>query len=251
MAKALVTGASSGIGEAFARHLAKMGYDLIVVARREERLRELAEKVDVDVQVVVADLSNNAGIEAVEAIIRENDDIAFLVNNAGFNRVGHFAEVDLEHHLGMIRLHLDASVRLMYAVIPQMKATKSGAIINVASIGGLIPMPGSATYNATKAFLVSFSESVAVELREYGIVVQVLCPGFTRTEIFEKNDYEMNDVPDLAWMSADEVAITSLQAIASKRFQVTPGIHNQLAWRLMKIPMFRYLFKRYTNTSLR
>lgn len=252
MSKAVVTGASSGIGEAFARHLANMGYDLIIIARREERLQALAEQLTVDVQIIVADLTDDTDVARVESIIQKADDIAFLVNNAGVSYIGHFAEVDLASHLAMLHLHLDATVRLTHAVIPQMKANKNGAIINVASIGGLIPMPGSATYNATKAFLVSFSESLAFELKDYGITVQVLCPGFTRTEIFEVAGYNgMSNIPDIAWMSPDEVVRISLSAIPKKRFLVTPGFSNQVSWRLMKIPIFRYFLKRYTTVNLR
>lgn len=252
MTKAVVTGASSGIGEAFARYLANMGYDLIIIARREERLQALADKLTVDVQIIVADLTNDSDIIRVEAVIRENNDIAFLVNNAGFGHPGHFADVDLHHHLGMIHLHLDATVRLTHAVIPQMKTNKNGAIINVSSIGGLIPMPGSATYNATKSFLVSFSEAIAMELADDGIVVQALCPGFTYTEIWDSAGYQdMSDIPAIAWMSADEVVIISLGAIPKKRYLVTTGILNQLSWRLMRIPLFHYFLKRYTVKNLR
>lgn len=252
MAKALVTGASSGIGEAFARHLANMGYDLIVVARRQERLEAIAQELAVDVQIVVADLSVDEGMAQVEAVINVHNDIAFLVNNAGFNRTGHFRNVSLSKHLAMHHLHLDATVRLTHAVIPQMRENKNGAIINVASLGGLVPMPGSTTYNATKAYLVSFSESLATELAYFGITVQALCPGFTRTEIFDSAGYDdMSNVPNIFWMSSDEVVITSLNAIPKKRFLVTPGLHNQLAWRVMQIPIFRNLLKRYTNQSLR
>lgn len=252
MAKALVTGASSGIGEAFARHLANMGYDLIVVARRQERLEALAEKLSVNVEIVVADLSTDAGMSQVETIIQAHDDIAFLVNNAGFGLTGHFRKVDVNKYLAMNHLHLDATIRLTHAVIPQMRANKNGAIINVASFGGLVPMPGSAVYNATKAYLVSFSESLAGELAYFGITVQALCPGFTRTEIFDSAGYDdMNNIPDIVWMSSDEVVITSLNAIPKKRHLVTPGLHNQIAWRLMQIPVFRNLLKRYTNQNLR
>lgn len=252
MSKAVVTGASSGIGEAFARHLANMGYDLIIVARREARLQALAEKLDVDVQIVLADLTLDADIARMEAIIQDNDEIAYLVNNAGFGHPGHFAEVDLETHLAMNHLHLDTTIRLTHAVIPQMKNNKNGAIINVSSIGGLIPMPGSATYNATKAYLVSFSESLSMELASDGIIVQALCPGFTYTEIWEGAGYKnMSHIPKIAWMSSDEVVRISLGAIPKKRYLVTTGIYNQLAWRLMRIPLFHYFLKRYTNQNLR
>ena len=209
MAKALITGASSGIGATFAKHLANMGYDLILIARRQDRLQQLAGEVSVTVQIIVADLTIDEDVARVEAVIAAQDDIAFLVNNAGFGNVSYFADAALDKHLDMIDLHVKASIRLMYAVIPQMKQAHNGAIINVASIGGLIPMPGSATYNASKAYLVSFSESLATELAEFGITVQALCPGLTRTEIFGVAGYDdMDDFPDIVWMSSDEVVIT-------------------------------------------
>lgn len=246
MAKALITGASSGIGEAFARHLANMGYDLIVVARREERLQALAEKVDVEVEIVVADLTKREDIAQVESVVASHDDIAYLVNNAGFGYTGLFAEQSIEIYDDMITLHVTTSTRLAHAVIPQMQASKNGAIINVASIGGLIPMPTSATYNATKAYLVSFSEALSAELASDGIVVQALCPGFTYTEIWDTAGYDdAPDVPKIAWMSSDEVVIASLKAIPSKRAQVTTGLVNQIAWRLMRIPFLHALLKRY------
>lgn len=250
MAKALVTGASSGIGEAFAHHLANMGYDLIVVARREERLQALADKVNVDVQIVVADLATDEGISHTEDAIRACDDLAFLVNNAGFGVTGHFGETNLNTQLAMLSVHLEATLRLTHAAIPQMKANKNGAIINVSSIGSFIPLPASSNYNATKAYLNSFSEALAFELREHGIVVQALCPGFTRTEIFEHGDNDPSDIPAFLWMTSDEVVTISLKAVAQKRVIVTPGWHNQIARRVVQIPIFRKIVQRYTSNLL-
>lgn len=249
MAKALVTGASSGIGEAFARHLANMGYDLIIVARREERLQTLAEKLAVDVQIVVADLTVDDDIVQVEDVINAHDDIAVLVNNAGFSRIGQFDDVPLDKHLGMIQLHITTTVRLTHAVIPQMKVNRSGAIIQVASFGGFLPLPGSATYNATKAYLLSFTESLHLELESHGIVAQVLCPGFTRTEIFDMAGYQA-DVPEILWMSSDEVVVASLSALSRKRHRVTPGIMYQIAWRIAQLPFIRGLVQRYALKAL-
>lgn len=251
MAKALITGASSGIGATFAKHLANMGYDLILVARREARLQQLADELDVDVQIVVADLTVDEDVAQVETVIASHDDIAFLVNNAGFGNVAYFADANLDTHISMIDLHVKTSIRLMYAVIPQMKQAHTGAIINVASIGGLIPMPTSATYNATKAFLVSFSESLAMEVAEFGIVVQALCPGFTYTEIWETAGFDDRGVPKIAWMSSDEVVIASLRAIPKKQHRVTPGLLYQIAWRLMQIPILHHGLKVFLNRSLK
>lgn len=251
MGTALVTGASSGIGETFARHLAYAGYDLIVVARRADRLQALADELAVDVQIVVADLATDAGIAKTEAAITACDNLAMLVNNAGFAYVAHFADADLDPLLSMNRLHMDATLRLIYAAIPQMKRHHNGTIINVSSVGGFIPMPSSATYNATKAYLISFSESLAVELADYGIYVQVLCPGFTRTEIFDAAATYPDDIPDMMWLSTDEVVVASLSAIATKRTRVTPGIMYQLGWRLAQAAPIRHLIKLYTKRFLK
>ena len=252
MGTALITGASSGIGETFAQHLAYAGYDLIVVARREARLQALADDLHVDVQIIVADLATDEGITSVEKAITDCDDLAVLVNNAGFGHLQHFAESDLDTQLKMNHLHLDATLRLIYAAVPKMKQHHNGTIINMASIGGLIPLPGSATYNATKAYLISFSESLAVELADYGIYVQVLCPGFTRTEIFETAESDAaDDVPDILWLSTDEVVVASLSAVSTRRHRVTPGIIYQISWRLAQIPFLRRLIQEFTHRSLR
>lgn len=253
MAKALITGASSGIGETFTRYLANLGYDLIIVARREERLRELADSLDVDVQIVVADLTLDADIEGVETIVRDCDDLEILVNNAGIGRVDYFADVDMKWHLSLIKLHIETTIRLCHAALPGMQSRRKGAIINVASFGGLVSMPLSANYNATKAYLVSFTESLSYEVRQYGITAQVLCPGFTRTEIFQRNDmdYAEKDVPDFLWMSTDFVVAQSLLGLKRGQRIVTPGIYYQLGWRIANLPLIRPLVKYYIYRLLK
>ena len=160
---ALVTGASSGIGAVFARQLAARGYDLILVARREKRLAALATELEqrhpIAVQVVAADLSDPTGIGRVERHIAELAAIDILVNCAGFGAAGTFVEVGLTRQLNMIQVHVVASVRLSRAVIPGMIARGSGAIINVSSLTALMPGAINSTYSATKAYLLSFSES--------------------------------------------------------------------------------------------
>lgn len=253
MGTALVTGASSGIGEAFAKQLAFFGNDLIIVARREERLRQLAEKLssehNVKVNVIVADLINDEDVARVVQTIEEHDDLTMLVNNAGFSVTGRFADIELEQTLDITRLHIETTIRLCHAALPNMRKRQQGTIINVASIGGFLPMPSNVTYNATKAFLISFSDSLAYEEAENGITVQVLCPGFTRTELFETVGYSDDYtalIPDIAWMSSEEVVNISLAALAKKRKVVTPGIVYQIARRVLTFPLFAHWTKLYT-----
>jgi short-subunit dehydrogenase len=181
---ALVTGASSGIGEAFARRLARDGYDLAVVARRADLLArlgmELSEQYGVEVEIVVADLATEEGISKVEEFISQSQ-VSMLVNNAGFSVVGSFMEADFARQLDMVTVHDIATMRLTRAVLPGMLERASGAVINVSSMGGLVPAPYSVTYDATKAYLVMFTECLSQELVGSGIRLQVLCPGFTHT----------------------------------------------------------------------
>jgi len=233
---ALITGASSGLGAAFARQLASLGYALILVARREDRLRGLALEIgrsrDVDAEVLVADLSGPMGIDRVEKRIAERDDLELLVNNAGFGILGRFNEVEFGKQLDMINVHVIASLRLVRKVLPGMLARGRGAIINVSSVAAFVPTPGNVTYSATKACMAVFSEALAVELKGSGVKVQVLCPGFTVTEFHDTPEYQSIDlkskVPKALWMSADEVVAASLRALTRGKLFCVPGFHNRL-----------------------
>jgi short-subunit dehydrogenase len=232
---ALITGASSGIGATFARQLAAQGYDLVLVARRKERLAELAAELEdqhtVSAQILVADLSTADGIEQVANRIAELDSLDILVNNAGFGIVGKFAESDLTRHLDMIHVHVVASVCLCRAALPGMIACRRGNIINVSSISAFIPA-GNVTYTSTKAYLVAFSETLQVELAGTGVWVQALCPGFTYTgfhdtpELVEK--FDRSQFPKWMWMPADEVVVGSLNALGRGSVVYIPGIRNRL-----------------------
>lgn len=233
---ALVTGASSGIGEAYARALARKGYALILVARREARLQALAEELssqhNIPVEVLVADLADSAGVAKVEARIAEtgraSTPIAFLVNNAGFGIQGTFVENDIASHEAMIRLHVDTTVRLTRAVLPGMLAQDCGAIVNVASFVAFFPVTGSVTYSATKAYLKSFSEALHQELAGTGVRVQALCPGFTRTEFQNAGKIDEEGIPDFAWMSAESVVTQSLRDLDNERVISVPGVGYRL-----------------------
>ncbi len=227
---ALVTGASSGIGESFARLLAGRGADLVIVARRAELLdglaRELVERYRVAVEVVAADLTDPAQRAEVEGRLR-SDPVELLVNNAGYGAFGAFAELPLDDHLAQIELNVNALVRLTHAALPGMIERGRGGVLNVASMAGFAPSPGSATYGATKAYVAAFSESLHSEVAAKGVHVTALCPGFTRTE---------DDVPpNLLWLRRDDVARAGLEAVAAGRALCVPGVQYKAAFPALKL----------------
>jgi hypothetical protein len=228
---AVITGASSGIGEAFARRLAADGYDLIIVARRVELLEKLAQELSrahgVSAEVEAADLSVEGDVARVAERIKVTPRLAMLVNNAGFSTAERFIDADLESQLRMCYVHNMATLWLTHSAIKGMKARGEGSIINVSSIGGLIPAPYNATYDATKAFLVLFSEALQRELQGTGVKVQALCPGFTRTGFHEAIGVE-RDVPERFWQSPAEVVDASLADLAKGRVVCIPGKAQRL-----------------------
>jgi len=247
---ALITGASSGLGAAFARRLAADGHDLILVARREERLAtlasELAARHGVHAHSVVADLSDPAGVRRVEEYVESLDILDLLINNAGFGARGDFAGTDLGRQIEMIQLHVVACVRLARAALPGMIVRNHGGIINVASLAAFIPLPGDATYGATKAFLVSFSQALHEELRSTAVRVQALCPGFIRTELHSSGQLPETDlarIPAMLWSPADEVVAESLRALARGQVVCVPGWKNRLIVMLARMGVVRLLLR--------
>ncbi len=228
--RALITGASSGIGEAFARRLAAEGFDLTLVARREERLRALADALSaahaVRAEVLAADLGRPEEIARLVEAIQARSDLTLMINNAGFGTHGDFAEVALERHLEMMRVHNEATVALSWAALPGMVARGGGAIINVSSVAAFFPSGGGSIYSATKVFLNNFSEALAAEVSGSGVRVQALCPGFTYSEFHDTAEYEAFDrktIPDKLWMSAEAVVDESLAALGGDKVIVVPG----------------------------
>jgi short-subunit dehydrogenase len=243
--RALITGASVGIGRAFAERLARDQYDLVIVARDAERLgalaKSLVESRGRHVEVLPADLTRNEDLRRVEARVEE-DTLDLLVNNAGFGSYGRFAELDREREEEEIRLNVVALVRLTHAALPGMLRRGHGAILNVSSLAGEGPAPYNATYGATKAFVTSFSQALHEEVRGSGVRVQALLPGFTRTEFQERAGIDTSQVPGFAWMTAETVVEASLRSLERGDALCIPGVGNRVvagAERLLPRPVLR------------
>lgn len=239
-ATALITGASSGIGEAFARRLAREGYNVVLVARRQEKLDALAEDLKkrhaVYAQSVVADLSKDADIDRIAGMasdMSETGKLDLLINNAGFGVTGSFVNQTMKDQNDMINVHVTATMRLTRTVLPGMIKANRGGIINVASVAGWFPLPGNVNYSATKRYIITFSEALQTELMESGVFVQALCPGFTYSEFhdtapFRTTGFRRDSFPPFMWQTADQVAQASLNSLGSGEATVVPGIHNRV-----------------------
>ncbi|MDQ1697606.1 MAG: uncharacterized protein QOJ03_2959 [Frankiaceae bacterium] len=228
---ALVTGASSGIGEQIARTLAARGCALTLVARRTERLAALAQELGAAVAVdwLAADLSSDDGIGIVERRLGEHP-VELLVNNAGVGSGGRFHELPAEGEAAQVMLNVLAVVRLTRAAAPAMVAAGRGGILNVSSIAGNQPLYGYATYGATKAFVTSFTESIAFELRGTGVHVSVLKPGYTDTEMNAGTVPDRSSVQGrLLWLGAEQVAVAAVDAVERGRVHCVPGMTWKLA----------------------
>ncbi|MGA9278772.1 SDR family NAD(P)-dependent oxidoreductase [Ilumatobacter sp.] len=232
--RALVTGASSGIGREIALQLAADGSELVVVARDGDRLEALAAEVDVPCRVLVADLAEPNELSYVEDRLRDvPDPIDLLVNNAGLGFQGAFHELDLEREATVVDVNVVALHRLAHVAANQMAAAGHGGILNVSSMSGFMAAPGSATYSATKSFVTSLSEAMHGELEPLGVHVTALCPGFTRTEFQDRASYDISGIPDFAWQTAEEVAIAGLRGVAANRVIVVPGTTNRIGASLI------------------
>lgn len=237
--RALVTGASTGLGAAFARALAQRQYDLLIVARSQARLEALAQDLHqqhgVTVDVLVADLTDPTALRTVEARVQHDEALTLLVNNAGFGTIGPFARLDPDEEEAEIRLNVIALVRLTRAALPGMLARGQGGILNVSSLAALMPGPYDATYGATKAYVNSFTEALHEELRGTGVRVQTLCPGFTHTEFQQRAGVDATQIPRLAWMHAEVVVEVALKALERGQVVCVPGGLNRLMACLMRV----------------
>jgi short-subunit dehydrogenase len=225
MTTALITGGTSGIGRAFAAEFAGSGYRLVLVARDADRLKATAEDMrrlgSGDVETLSADLSTDEGRAAVEARLGDAErPVDILVNNAGFGLGKAFASSSVEEEEMLIDVHVRATMRLTHAALPGMLARKRGAVINVASVAAFAPR---GTYSAAKAWMVTFSESVAAELRGTGVRCMALCPGFTHTEFHQRAQVETGDIPGWMWLDAADVVKAALRDLRRGQPVSIPG----------------------------
>lgn len=225
--KALVTGASSGIGLSIVHELGRRRVPVVLVARDVDRLNDIAESHPVDAEVLAADLTDASQLAEVEKRI-EVSDIDLVVNNAGFGLNGMFCDHERDAETDMVLVNVLALHRLSHAAAVTMRAAGTGSILNVASVAAFTATARSSTYSATKAFVVSFTDALASELKGTGVTATSLCPGLTRTEFHERGDYELDEFPDFAWQSSDEVARAGLDAAESGQRRHIPGAVNKV-----------------------
>ena len=224
----LITGASAGLGVDFARQLSARGQRLVLVARRKERLEALAAELG-NARAVALDLGDAGAAARLMADLAAHDEgVATLINNAGFGLWGKFAELDRGRQRAMIDLNCGTLVELCHAVLPHMLERGAGAILNVASTAAFQPGPGMATYFATKAFVLSFSEALHQELIKTGVRVTALCPGPTRTEFGDVAGFRGNGMFDRLSASSPDVVAAGLRALDSNRAVAIPGLVNKL-----------------------
>ncbi len=255
-----MTGASSGIGEVYAGRLAALGHDLILVARRKERLEKLAAEIEkthgVSAEVLAADLTEEEGLRKVEERIAGVGSLEFLVNNAGFGSRGLFFRADGEGQDRMHRLHVVATERLCHAVLPAMVARGRGNVVNVSSVAAFGQKPGNASYCATKAWMNCFTEGLFLDLAAIGspVRVQALCPGYTLTEFHDASGLGREHVPAGWWTSAEDVVAASMRGLARGKLFVVPGLRYRFCVFLLKaLPGFvvRSLALRFRGKDLR
>lgn len=241
--QAVITGASSGLGATFARKFAARGYNLLLIARRQDRLQAIAHEIGqqyhVRAEVLAADLTNDAALAAVAARIRESSDLGLLVNNAGFGTLGYFADTDPVSQDQMHRLHVLAATRLSHAALTNLvpRATAGTGIINVSSVAAYIVSPQSVSYSATKTWMNRFTEGLAMELaaKSSPVTMQALCPGFTLTEFHDTVGIDRSRIPASLWMTSDLVVDESLRGFDRRSLFVIPGWRYKLIVRMLRL----------------
>lgn len=241
--RAVLTGATGGIGGAFARELAAQGYALLLVGRNEGRLEKMARDLHhehgVEVETLAADLTQEDAVRMLEDRITSDPQLTLLVNCAGAAPWGRVDQIDCRRQEDAVRLNVLAPLRLTRAAVKKMVERKSGGIINVSSLAGFMALPYCATYGGTKAFLISFTEALHEELRGTGVHVQALCPGFVLTELFAREGADMeklkSEVPSFVWVSPETVARGSLAALRRNRAIVTPSIRHRFLGVMLRL----------------
>jgi len=236
----LITGASMGIGKELAREFASHGHDLILVARSIDKLnevsKELSQKFNIKAHVISKDLLNpNTCEELYQEVKSKNLNVEILVNNAGFGLYGEFAKTDLKKEQEMIDLNIKVLTNLSKLFVKDMVQNKKGKILNTASVAGYFPGTLMAVYYATKAYVVSFSQALAGELKGSGVTVSALCPGFTESDFHKNAEINFKRPADTLRMPADRVAKTAYRGLISRKQIIVPGFMNQLMVFLSKV----------------
>ena len=230
---ALITGASSGIGAVYADRLARRGYDLILVARNQQRLSAVADKLRAEtgrqVAVLPADLNEKAGLAKVEALLRNDADITMLVNNAGIGSVASILQADVDAMEAMIDLNVTALTRLTYAAAPAFAARGAGTIVNISSVVGIAVEALNGVYSASKSYVLSFGHSLQKDLAEKGVRVQTVLPGATATEFWDVAGYPPQKTSEVT-MSAEDCVDAALAGLDAGELVTIPGLHEEALW---------------------
>jgi len=248
---ALVTGATSGIGAAYAHALGERGYDLIITGRRRDVIEGVAHRIEkqskAKVTVVIAELSERKDLDQLLDVIKKIGRVDFLVNNAGFTTKGLYYQTEISEQENMVNVHAISMMKLTHAVLPGMIERNNGTIINVSSVQAFTPMALSVTYTSIKAFMRNFSVSLHCEVKNHGIKVQCLMPGFTRTDLGRGIGVDMGrikDAPMMHWMLPEEVVRISLDDLRKKnKVLCVPGFGNKALYALTKFMPERMWYK--------
>lgn len=248
---AVVTGASAGIGAVYADRLAKRGYDLILVARNEERLKSVAARIESGsgrkVRVLPADLSDKAGMAKVEALLKDDASITLLVNNAGIGSVASVLQADVDTVTDMIALNITALTRLTYAAAPAFASRGSGTIVNIASVVGIAAEMLNGVYSASKAYVISFGHSLQKDLAGKGVRIQTVLPGATATEFWDIAGYAAQKT-SASTMSAEDAVDAALSGLDAGELVTIPGLHDADAWTRWEADR-RDLSKKFGNAK--
>lgn len=248
---ALITGASRGIGAVYADRLARRGYDLILVARDQARLKELSERLKGEtgssITVLPADLSDNADLAKVEAALRNDQGITLLVNNAGTASVAPLLQAEVGKMNDIITLNITALTRLTYAAAPAFVQRGAGTIINIASVVGISPETLNGVYGASKAFVIALSHSLQHELASKGIRIQAVLPGATATDLWELAGLPYQNLPPSIVMSAEDMVDAALAGLDQGEVVTIPGLHNGDEWTRFEAAR-RALSQRFGNS---
>lgn len=230
---ALITGATSGIGAAFAKKFASQNFDLIITGRQEDKIQALAknllEKFNISVEVMILELANDHDLNLLIDKVKDHKNLKILVNNAGFGDIRDFADSDLTFCENMIKVHCLATMKLTHAALPNMIASNSGTIINVSSVGAFYPFYKSSVYVGTKAFISMLTETIAMELKGTNIRIQDLCPGMTDTDFFAKIGVDISTRTkkgNVRVQTPEEVVDSSLRCLKKNKVLCIPGYYN-------------------------